>query len=324
MNIWKGVIENNIDEKKLGKVQVRIFGKHTENKSIESQDSYLSVDNLPWAKPAFSIGSPNISGQCNFAIPEKGSIVYGFFEDEDEQDLVYFATALKIVSENPDFSKGFSDPDKINPKSDMIGESQISRLARNEKINQTIIQEKKNSVVSCDKFSEPVTEYAAKYPDNKVIETKSGHVIELDDTEGKERIHIYHKSGTSIELFPDGRKVENVKNDSFNIIHGNHNIYIDGDKNIEITGNVDKKITGSVNTEITGNEEKKITGISKESSSEKEIKAPKIKIEGANVKITGGILTVNGEVTIGNGPFCFLKKCLFANVPHQGNIVTNT
>ena len=34
------------------------------------------------------------------------------------------------------------------------------------------------------------------YPKNHVYETESGHIKEFDDTEGAERIHEYHKSGT--------------------------------------------------------------------------------------------------------------------------------
>jgi hypothetical protein len=55
-----------------------------------------------------------------------------------------------------------------------------------------------------EQFGEKPTEYAAKYPYNKTITTESGHVLELDDTPKAERIHVYHKSGSYIEIFPDG------------------------------------------------------------------------------------------------------------------------
>jgi hypothetical protein len=55
-----------------------------------------------------------------------------------------------------------------------------------------------------EQFGEKPTEYAAKYPYNKTITTESGHVLELDDTPRAERIHIYHKSGSYVEIFPDG------------------------------------------------------------------------------------------------------------------------
>lgn len=41
-------------------------------------------------------------------------------------------------------------------------------------------------------------------PDNKVHKTQSGHTIELDNTDGKERVKIKHKSGSHITFNDDG------------------------------------------------------------------------------------------------------------------------
>lgn len=41
-------------------------------------------------------------------------------------------------------------------------------------------------------------------PDNKVHKTESGHTIELDNTDGEERIKIKHKSGSHITFNKDG------------------------------------------------------------------------------------------------------------------------
>ena len=42
------------------------------------------------------------------------------------------------------------------------------------------------------------------YPFNHVIETESGHYVEIDDTKDNERIHVYHKTGTFLEIDPLG------------------------------------------------------------------------------------------------------------------------
>ena len=63
-----------------------------------------------------------------------------------------------------------------------------------------------------------------------------GHVIEIDDTEGSERIHIYHKSGSYIEMFPDGKVIAKTMGDNLNIAVGDQNITsVDG--NINLTCN---------------------------------------------------------------------------------------
>ena len=40
--------------------------------------------------------------------------------------------------------------------------------------------------------------------DNKVYKSKSGHLIEIDNTDGDERVNIKHKSGSSITMNSDG------------------------------------------------------------------------------------------------------------------------
>ena len=75
-------------------------------------------------------------------------------------------------------------------------------------------------------LGEKETEYAAKYPHNKTITTESGHVLELDDTPKAERIHIYHKSGSYIEIFPDGSIVTKSAKDSVSVTMNDHSISV--------------------------------------------------------------------------------------------------
>lgn len=88
-------------------------------------------------------------------------------------------------------------------------------------------------------FGEKKSEYAAKYPHNKTITSESGHVLELDDTPKAERIHIYHKSGAYVEIFPDGSIVTKSVQDSVSITMQDHSIsVIKGD--IQIVANEGK------------------------------------------------------------------------------------
>ena len=75
-------------------------------------------------------------------------------------------------------------------------------------------------------LGEKETEYAAKYPHNKTITTDSGHVLELDDTPKAERIHIYHKSGSYIEIFPDGSIITKSAKDSVSVTMNDHSISV--------------------------------------------------------------------------------------------------
>ena len=259
MNLYYCIVENINDPLKIGRVQIRIMGKNTENRTDETQLSYLPVDDLLWADCLGSSVSANISGICDFGVPANGSLCICSFIDPEEQRPIVLGTISRIVNADnlPDFTTGFSDPNSINPKESMFGESQISRLARNENINDTIIKTKKDNVktgISCNgnTWDEPQTEYNTIYPHNRVIETESGHIIELDSTSGSERIHIYHKSGSFDEYFPEGTKVENIKNKKYEIIIDDRNIFVGGDLNVHIAGDEFKEVVGDIKIKSSG------------------------------------------------------------------------
>ena len=77
-----------------------------------------------------------------------------------------------------------------------------------------------------EELGEKKTEYDAKYPHNKTITTSSGHVLELDDTPKAERIHVYHTSGSYVEIFPDGSIITKSMKDSVSVTMKDHAISV--------------------------------------------------------------------------------------------------
>ena len=98
------------------------------------------------------------------------------------------------------------------------------------------------------------------YPYNKVLQSESGHVIEMDDTPSAERIAIEHRSGTFQEIHPDGSQVTRIVNDNYTIIcrdeevfvGGKVNIKVLGDAKIETIGNLELKSFGDGKIDVTG------------------------------------------------------------------------
>ena len=84
-------------------------------------------------------------------------------------------------------------------------------------------------------ISQPISAYSAQYPYNHVYESESGHLIEQDDTPGKERLHWYHRSGTFTEFHPAGMRVDRTNAHRYNIITGNYESIISGEEKKSIT-----------------------------------------------------------------------------------------
>jgi predicted chitinase len=100
-------------------------------------------------------------------------------------------------------------------------------------------------------WDEPASAYGAQYPFNRVIETASGHSIELDDTPGAERIMIWHQSGSYIQISTTATTHKNM-GDSYNIHERNHHVYVKGTNIMTIDGDCHVLVKGNKVEEIQG------------------------------------------------------------------------
>ena len=141
---------------------------------------------------------------------------------------------------------GFRDPTGQYPKKKYRGEPDTNFLAANKNLNDTIVGFKRTSTVSGNGFNEPATKYAAVYPFNKVNESESGHIIEIDDTPNAERVQIYHRAGSFIEFHPDGTIVKKSMNDDIEVVMGDKGVYIFGDATVVIEGDATTKVFGNI------------------------------------------------------------------------------
>lgn len=100
-------------------------------------------------------------------------------------------------------------------------------------------------------WDEPASGYNAKYPYNRVIETASGHSIELDDTPGGERIMIWHRDGSYIQITGPSTSIKNI-GDKYEINERNNHVYIGGNNIVTIEGDSHVLIKGNKVEEIVG------------------------------------------------------------------------
>ena len=266
-----GVVEDRQDPKTLGRLRVRCLGYHTED-LIK-----LPTSDLPWAHVMNPITSATVSGigQTPLGAVE-GTWVVGFFQDGgDAQQPIVIGTLPGVPSELPTQgnNKGFQD--EVNANYPKYTETDVNRLAVNSKVasgphsdvednphmSLTIRRaDREQNIGRADfnpvdirvanltprnlegddgtNFSEPETPYNAEYPHNHVYESESGHVREIDDTPGAERIHERHANGTGYEIHPNGDKVTRVKKDNYDLIYGQQYTHIRGNQSTTTNGGV--------------------------------------------------------------------------------------
>ena len=98
------------------------------------------------------------------------------------------------------------------------------------------------------------------YPYNHVFESESGHITEIDDSPGAERLFRQHMSGTFEEIHPNGDMVTKIIGDNYEIVIGSENIVIKGSQNITVEGSVRHLIKGDYILEVEGDYYRKIHG----------------------------------------------------------------
>lgn len=296
--VWfHGVVEDVDDPLKMGRVRVRCVEYHTYDKQL------MPTESLPWATPIQPVTSASVSGKGSSPTGLlTGTWVIGFFRDgyncQDPIVLGSFAGFPQPINgttgqySNP--NEGFNDPEGKWPSSVTGGEHQnpgyggepdTNRLARNQSIEKTIVKQKNDTRVNKVNtaihpwltWDEPESPYAAEYPKNHVIETESGHIIELDDTKGKERINVHHKAGTWIEIHPNGSKVQKIVGDDYEIALSDKKLLVKGncymntegavtalragkDFYIEIGGDAHMLVNGNVVMETMRNFEHRVHG----------------------------------------------------------------
>ena len=277
--IWFiGVVEDRNDPSKLGRVKVRCLGFHTEDKNdIPTQD-------LPWAHVMHPVTDPSMQGMGSTpSFLVEGTWVVGFFRDaEHKQQPIIMGTLPGYPQTVSDKSKGFNDPNEVYPQKEnslsghALNESDVNRLARNDTDQAHAIVKTKDDARTTgvpianttddttdstnEEWTEQASTYAAVYPKNHVYETESGHIKEFDDTEGAERIHEYHKSGTFYEVDASGNKHTRIVGTNYEVIAGSDFVNVKGTANLTIDSNCNTYIKGNWNIQVDGTKTEVVTG----------------------------------------------------------------
>lgn len=157
----------------------------------------------------------------------------------------------------------FADPNNEYPKCDYAEQPDTNKLAAGN-IEKTVIEKRRTTrredipVVTGEPWDEPFPAFCAKYPYNQTFETEAGHIVEFDNTAGQERIHVYHKAGTFIEIDVNGTMVRKTVGDNFELVEHNNYLYtrgaykltVEGATQILVKNDADIQIYGKTNATI--------------------------------------------------------------------------
>ena len=142
---------------------------------------------------------------------------------------------------------GRSDPDKRFPRQDYVGVSSVNNIARGTRVKNVYIG---GSVPGVD--LELNDEPSTQYPENQVKETSSGHIIEYDDTNGRERVMIRHRTGSGVEMRADGSVILSSTNNTLRIVAANEKVIVEGDGEVVYNGNLKMRVAGDFDLEVGG------------------------------------------------------------------------
>jgi len=265
---YRAVVENNDDGGEHGKCQVRIFGIHPENAQRTGKNIGVKTEDLPWAEVMVPVAfHGGMSGIGISAVPLKGSWVWVILDGGDwNKPIVVGIISGTSTKERPDGPKktwGFHDPDKKYPIKKRLNEPDQNRLAANRKFAETPIKKirdadkDKGISTSTGGTWDEMLELSskAKYPNNTVFETVGHSFVEYDSTEGNERIHFFHATGTYWEMRPKGDYQFKTKRDRFEIVDRDYKRLVKRHQHTTVQGDVETKYD-SKETILVGSDHK--------------------------------------------------------------------
>lgn len=90
-------------------------------------------------------------------------------------------------------------------------------------------------------------EGAGKYPNYWSYKSRSGHNIIMDDSKDNESVTIQHRSGSAIQMRPDGSVHFTTHNGKYEVVFGEDRITVSGAQDITVKGDASLRVYGDYN-----------------------------------------------------------------------------
>ena len=86
-----------------------------------------------------------------------------------------------------------------------------------------------------------------EYPKSRTNVTPSGHVVQLNDTPAGERVLVKHRTGSAVDMLPDGSMAISSRGKMMFTVHADMSIVVHGDVSWVVDGNFNMDVKGNFN-----------------------------------------------------------------------------
>ena len=86
-----------------------------------------------------------------------------------------------------------------------------------------------------------------EYPNYWSHKTRSGHSFIMDDSPGNETVTLQHRSGTAIQMRPDGGMTMTTHNGKYEVVFGENRVTVSGAQDITVKGDASFRVYGDYN-----------------------------------------------------------------------------
>lgn len=90
------------------------------------------------------------------------------------------------------------------------------------------------------------------YPYNKVTQSETGHTLEMDDSPDSERLALFHRRGSGLEIDHNGTRVDRTVGDAYRMSERSEFVAVGGDNVIYVAGNWQIKVANAATLNIDG------------------------------------------------------------------------
>lgn len=217
---YRGIVVNNQDPKESGKCQIRIFSVYDN----------VPDEMLPWAEycDPFMQGQESSGG---LMIPDNGSRVWCFFENEDHMQPVYFGGAPSEKDGSPSKNKVVDDTARFGVA-----------YTRNRIINTS-----GGHLIELDDTPGDTRVRLLHKSGTQIIMNENGDLTEYVVGNYKRIIQ------GNLEEYVTGDVKKTVSGSEIRVVQGNLETFVTGNVKEAVSGNIEEILAGDKNVTINGN-----------------------------------------------------------------------